>query len=240
MQVEMHLKASPALVVVIGILVVGAGLTGAFVLASDYLRPAQSGIPSLVVCPQVGKAHVAEACEVATLAWPTQFPCTGPAQFYDVSLLGLGVSIVHFVLQPYISCGGVLGRGLSVNVTEASDLHYAFTLDNGAPPVSWLNWTSPDGRVAVDWAATTSNVTLVVASSIFTISFEETGLPAGTNWSAMLAGGVGYSISNSILFTVGNGSYGFQVGAVSGYTAAPPSGIVTVAGADAVERVTFA
>jgi hypothetical protein len=235
----MQLKANPALVVGIALLVVGAGLTGAFVLASGYWRPAQSGIPSLMVCPQVGKAHVAEACEVATLTWPTQSPCTGPAQFYNVSLLGLDVSVFHFVLQPYISCGGVLGSGINVNVTEASDLHYAFSLDNGAPPVSWLNWTSPDGRVAVDWAATATNVTLVVASSVFTISFDETGLPAGTNWSVVLAGGVGYSTSNSIPFTVGNGSYGFQVEAISGYTASPTSGIVTVAGADAVERVTF-
>jgi hypothetical protein len=227
----MPIKATPPVVVGIALVVAGAGVAGAFVLASGYGWHTTFGFPSL--CPPIGTVQVPEACEVVSLSWPTPYPCTGPASSYVVS----GVS---FTLQPYVNCGGVVGRGINVNVTEASDLHYAFPLDNGAPPAIWLNWTSPDGRVAVDWAATTPNVTLVVTASIFTVSFEETGLPVGTNWSVTLASALGYSISNSILFTVGNGSYGFHVGAASGYTAIPSSGIATVAGADVIERVTFA
>jgi hypothetical protein len=224
----MQLKATPAVVVGIAVLVVGAGLAGAFVLSSGYGRHT----PGLELCPVMGTAHVGEACEVVSLSWPTPYPCTGPASAYKVSGVG-------FTLQPYVRCGGFPGRGINVNVTEAPDQRYAFSLENGAPPVISLNWTSPDGRVAVDWAATTPNVTLVVKAAIYTVSFEETGLPVGTNWSVTLATVLGYSNSNTILFTVGNGSHGFQVGAVSGYSATPSSGIVTVAGADDIERVTF-
>ena len=64
----------------------------------------------------------------------------------------------------------------------------------------------------------------------YAIYFNETGLPTGTPWSVTL-GGVSYPTSaSSDVFYEPNGVYPYTIGAVSGYSASPSSGSVTVSG----------
>lgn len=71
------------------------------------------------------------------------------------------------------------------------------------------------------------------------VSFTETGLPAGTNWSVTLGNSTQSSFANTITFHEPNGAYAFAVGGVTGYGSSPGSGSVIVSG-EAVERsVTF-
>jgi len=64
----------------------------------------------------------------------------------------------------------------------------------------------------------------------YSVTFAETGLPSGTNWSVSM-GGVQHSSSDtSIVFMDPNGAYQYTVVAVPGYAASPSSGSATVSG----------
>jgi YVTN family beta-propeller protein len=74
----------------------------------------------------------------------------------------------------------------------------------------------------------------------FNVTFAETGLPSGTRWSVsigtlveVVGGGPDHVVA------LENGSYEFTIGNVSGYSVAPESGPLTVAGHDFTVNVTF-
>ncbi len=75
----------------------------------------------------------------------------------------------------------------------------------------------------------------------YTVTFSESGLPAGTDWSVALGTGapaVG-STSTFLNLTEPNGSYPFAIGGASGYAAAPSGGTVQVDGANVSEPIAF-
>ena len=76
-------------------------------------------------------------------------------------------------------------------------------------------------------------------SATFDVTFSETGLASGTSWTVTLGGTTSSSTTASIVFHMANGTYSFTVGAVSGYTASPASGSVTVNGAAVTKGVAF-
>ncbi len=71
------------------------------------------------------------------------------------------------------------------------------------------------------------------------VTFEETGLPAHTSWSVTLNGVTKTSNTSKVTFSISNGSYAFSA-SVPGYTAAPASGEVLVAGQATTQPVSFA
>ena len=71
------------------------------------------------------------------------------------------------------------------------------------------------------------------------VTFSESGLPLGTNWSVTLAGSTRSSTATTISFTGPNGTYPFEVGSPLGYTALPASGSLTVLGSVASQGITF-
>lgn len=75
--------------------------------------------------------------------------------------------------------------------------------------------------------------------SIFSVTFSETGLPAGTSWSVTLGSTTLTSTSSTILFYATNGSLGYVVGSVPGYRATPVQGPATVSGASIVIDVVW-
>ena len=74
----------------------------------------------------------------------------------------------------------------------------------------------------------------------YTVTFSETGLPSGTNWSVTLNGVTSSSTRASISFVEVNGTFTWSVGAQVGYHATPASGTLTVAGGPVAESITFA
>ena len=75
-------------------------------------------------------------------------------------------------------------------------------------------------------------------SASHSVTFSQTGLPAGTSWSVTL-GGATQSSTGTILFSEKNGNYSFSVPAVTGYTQSPASGYVVVSGTPLSEAITF-
>lgn len=73
------------------------------------------------------------------------------------------------------------------------------------------------------------------------VTFQATGLPAGTLWSVDLNGTTTYSTNTSDVFEVPNGSYPFVVHAVSpaGPVPSPGSGTVVVDGAATSQNISF-
>ena len=79
----------------------------------------------------------------------------------------------------------------------------------------------------------------IIGPSYYSLNFTETGLPTGTNWSVTLNGQTQSSTISTITFNEPNGTYAYTVGAVSGYTASPSSGSVTVNGVSRTVSITF-
>jgi hypothetical protein len=73
----------------------------------------------------------------------------------------------------------------------------------------------------------------------YSVTFTETGLAAGTNWSVAISGAQHYSTGSSIVFTEPNGTYSYTVVALSGYTTSQSSGNVIVSGNAVLVTVAF-
>ena len=122
-----------------------------------------------------------------------------------------------------------------------------------------LRFTEPNGSYA--WSAAAAGYTAVPSSGNVTIAgsnqsasivfsvpppppqygvtFSESGLPAGTEWSVTLDGSANASNSTEIGFRIGNGNWPFSIGAVAGYASRPSSGEVGVSGGPASEPILF-
>ena len=70
----------------------------------------------------------------------------------------------------------------------------------------------------------------VGANANYTVTFHETGLPNGVNWSVSQATSTKYSVNNTISFLEPNGSYNFIMGKVNGYRPLPSNFTVNVQG----------
>ncbi len=97
--------------------------------------------------------------------------------------------------------------------------------------------TTFNGQVKVD--GTGSTVAVAFTATTYALTFSETGLPTGTNWSVTLNGDTEFSTTSTIAFTQPNGTYSFTVASVSGYNVNPSSGNVTVSGGAMTESITF-
>jgi len=71
------------------------------------------------------------------------------------------------------------------------------------------------------------------------VTFEESGLPPGTPWAVTLDVEVGHSTNTTLSFVVLDGTYVFNVDAVTGHAANPSGGSVVVSGADQSVAVVF-
>jgi YVTN family beta-propeller protein len=95
-------------------------------------------------------------------------------------------------------------------------------------------WT---GHVTVAGAGRT--VAVPFSTSVYSVEFNETGLPVGTTWGATLGNTTNSSTNASFGIDQPNGSYLFTLSGVAGYTGTPSEGYVSVAGVPSVVRVSF-
>jgi hypothetical protein len=171
--------------------------------------------------------------------------------FWSVALNGSSPSW----FQPDAVRAGWSDQGSSWNGSTGSNVN--FTVPNGNYSYAIGNVTNgsrlyvptpASGNVTVNGSSATVDVTFSFVP-LYTVSFVESGLPAGTNWSVSLwnntTGWFSNSSSNTTLnVTVPNGVYNFSVGNVSNCTRvfvpSPANGTVTVLGANVTVDVTFA
>ena len=123
----------------------------------------------------------------------------------------------------------------TVTFSEANGT-YSYTVG----PVSGYTANPSSGSVTVNGAQVSEVVTFTaVPPNTFPVTFTESGLPSGTGWSVTLNEVTHGASGVSVMFDEANGTYPYTVGSVSGYTASPSSGSVTVSGAGLTESITF-
>ena len=78
------------------------------------------------------------------------------------------------------------------------------------------------------------------SAKTYTVTFVESGLTGSYTWSVVLGGTSHSSTTSTITFSEPNGTnYAFTVAAVTGYSASPSSGTITVNGAAVSQAITF-
>ena len=119
-----------------------------------------------------------------------------------------------------------------------------FVAVNGTYPfqvgavTGYTHTVSPSGSSVVVKGA--NRTILIVFTAIpYSVSFTESGLPGGTNWSVALGGLTKSATTNTIRFSVPNGCYLFSIPGQDGYVAAPSSGTLLVNGTPVVETVVW-
>jgi len=145
-----------------------------------------------------------------------------------------------------------LGPGTNWSVTIGSSTLYSrggtsvtFELVNGSytylvNAVPGYKIEQASGSVQVTGQPQSFTVTFVATPFTYTITFAETGLPSGTDWSVTIGTTTHYSDGNAtVTFQEGNGTYSYQVGSVTGYSVSPSSGPLTLTGAGTSVNLAF-
>ena len=113
---------------------------------------------------------------------------------------------------------------------------YAFTVGT----VAGFTPSPSSGFIVVNGANVTEPVTFTaIPAGSYPVTFTETGLPTGANWSVTVGTTTHSSTASTISFTEVNGTYHYTVGSITGYTSSPSSGSLTVAGKSVSESVAF-
>ena len=172
---------------------------------------------------------------------------------------------VYVTTQYQGSISVIASTGYSVTFVEAglpASTPWSVTLGTvtNSSSTSTIGFVEPDGSFAFSVGAvsgyvanrTSGSVTVsgssrtveigfsAVAPPTFVVTFTETGLPASTTWSVTLVSQTLDSSTTTVQFSEPNGSYSFTVGAVSGFSATPASGSVTVNGGPVDQPISFA
>ena len=134
-----------------------------------------------------------------------------------------------------VTLGGTLqGSNSSSNVFVEPNGTYSFTVS----PVSGYSVTPSSGSVTVNGGPVSQAITFRPTGAS-TVTFTQSGLPGGTNWSVTISTVTHYSTTPTVTFAEGNGTYSYTVGTVAGYTSSPSSGTITVAGTNVNQAITF-
>ncbi len=157
----------------------------------------------------------------------------GPTYPINVSETGLAngtLWAVDFSGTLYYSAGSQLSAGSWGNGS------YSYSI----PAVPGYAVNRSSGQVLVFGKAVHLFVQFTaVPPTLYPVQFDESGLPAGTNWSVSLGGSSASSTASSLRFTEANGSYAYAIGPVTGFNASPAAGTVVVVGTGARVLVNF-
>lgn len=104
-------------------------------------------------------------------------------------------------------------------------------------PVTGFTASPSSGSVNV--SGTNQTVPVTFLQILYAVTFLEQGLPNGRSWSVSLGAQTDHSISDSIAFLEGNGSYSYAIPDSVGYSPVPANGNIGVEGAGTTLDVTF-
>ncbi len=131
-----------------------------------------------------------------------------------------------FVVSPFPSSVDVINGTQVVATVSVGMAPQASTFDGGDESLYVVN----------QWSNSVSVVRLAPA---YPVTFQESGLPPGTNWSVDLAESHNYSMTDSVGFFSANGTFDFYVPPLLNYTPTPATGSVLVNGSPATVRVAW-
>ena len=177
----------------------------------------------------------------------------GDDRYNNVTVVNGSLNKIVTSISIDSGCGGAVYDSLNGYVyvtdrmnTRGQDISNVTIID---PSTNRIVLTQPVQLGPIGIAYDSANHNLYVADSdtnnisilpqIYRLTLHETGLPAGTNWSATVEGTTFSSTTPSITFPEANGTFGFTIGNVASRSASPSSGTVTVANGPQMLNVTF-
>ena len=110
---------------------------------------------------------------------------------------------------------------------------YQYTLSTGN---GIYEAVSPTGQFTV---ITSTSVSVEFAPVTYSVSFTQSGLPAGTEWTVSFNGVAKSAKTESILFSATNGTYPFTISSLSGYKAGLYTGVLKVEGTTVVSTISW-
>jgi YVTN family beta-propeller protein len=142
-----------------------------------------------------------------------------------------------------VTLGGV-ANGSTTNELAFTELNGSYPFSVGAVTGYSVNVSSGHVTVAGGPVNVYLGFTAIQTSSDFPVTFNETGLPTGTQWGMSLTptvpgGSSSAAAPGANVMQVPNATYTFTVSPVTGYTAAPSSGSITVAGLPLYRTIVF-
>jgi Periplasmic copper-binding protein (NosD) len=131
------------------------------------------------------------------------------------------------------------GTGTTIAFLEANGT-YPYTV---TAPTSW-SATPATGAVPVTGGAAGIAIVFHTGTASgpgkYTVTFTETGLPAGSSWSVTVNGTTLPGTGSTIAFTLANGTYAYTIATQAvGYDASPASGTVLVSGGATAAPIAF-
>lgn len=169
---------------------------------------------------------------------PSSPPATAPAATYAVEFTQTGLP-AGTSWSVALAGATLTSTGASVTFQKSAG-NYPFTVS----PVAGYEVAPSSGTVTVAAQAVTVELAFEVSPSPsgpakYELTFDESGLPAGTSWAVTANNTQQTSTGTAVSFSLPNGSYTYSIGSVLGYGASPRGGSVTVSGANHAVAVQF-
>ena len=200
------------------ILVVGQGN---FSTQAPALSRTGLSYPTLALTDSNGNLWVVDASNTRVLGY---IPAEYTLKFTETGLPGSTAWSVTVDGTSHTASGGVV---------SLAEENATYNWNTSLP-----GWVSSSGVAVVNGANVTVAVTFVPFT--YSVTFTEKGLPSGTNWSVTVGSTTKYAAAPlSLLFSEPNGSRGYTVTPVTGYTAANGTGTVQVNAGAAAYTITF-
>ena len=165
---------------------------------------------------------------------PVSVPVTFSKYTYKVTFTESGLpsgSAWYVNLTNGMDSGAITGTLYSLSLTNGTYPYTIATSDKIYEP------SPSSGSFPVNGGSVSK---LVSFSEVkYAVSFTESGLPSGTSWSVTLFGTTESSTTNTITFSLPNGTYSYTVGSVPGYSVSPSSGSITVNGSSIAKTIAY-
>ncbi|MGD0249546.1 MAG: thermopsin family protease, partial [Thermoplasmata archaeon] len=134
----------------------------------------------------------------------------------------------------WVTLGGYTesSTGTSIAFSEPSGAYnYSVGVGPGYVP------SPAAGSVTVSGTDVSVSIAFTAVTSVYSVTFTESGLPTGTSWSVTLNGAIESTTGTTIAFSELSGTYAYSITDVSGWhqTTLPYSGWITVSGASVTE-----
>jgi hypothetical protein len=170
-----------------------------------------------------------------------------PQKTYSYLFAPSGLTVNSTYTVTMVSASRVYASPLTkeqqdANVTGLINGTYTLSVTASPPPgiarkYSAVIWNGSPSTLAV--AGKQSTPQALTFERDYQVAVTESGLPSGTSWSLTFNSVVQTSASSTMYLNALNGSFGYSVGAVSGFLPNPGSGTLTVAGENATLGVAF-
>ncbi|MEM4066074.1 MAG: hypothetical protein QXV17_04340 [Candidatus Micrarchaeaceae archaeon] len=180
-------------------------------------------------------------------SYGTRYVTVAPSK--NVTVNGKAVTVnITYSTQYYllISISPSNGGTVSPSSEWVSASHYVIINASADPSFIFQSWTGT-GSGSYSGPFNPENITVrgpinetATFEKTYTITFTESGLPAGQKWYVNVSGPRSfYSYSTQISFAEPNGSYSYSIGVNRIYSAPQEAGTIVVQGSSVTESVTF-